>query len=243
MRMKILLKRASALLLFMVFLGAAFAQEGWKTVQSGAIGKDLNAVYFVDQKRGWVAGDDGFVGYTSDGGATWAQQAVATKDSINDIYFRNKDNGYLLAGSSIFQTDNGGHIWTEIRRYFASDFGETWSEQLSNTKATLYHVDFRNEREGWTVGERGTILRTIDGGLTWILVETTARGTLLSVAFPDGNNGWIVGRSGVILRSGDGGRTWIQQESKTKQNLYALFIDKKMGWTVGGKGTILQYER
>src|SRR5205085_3205549 len=325
MRMKILLKTAIALLLFMVFVGAAFEQEGWKTIQSGAIGKDLNAVYFVDQKRGWVAGDDGFVGYTSDGGATWAQQAVATKDSINDIYFRNKDNGYLLAGSSIFQTDNGGHIWTEIRRYFASDFGgsvpelysirfsgkkrgwvvgsisskdvvvdslviytndggkswqrqkvptkqelihvafadekrgwivgvggtilhtddggETWAEQLSKTKATLYHVDFRNEREGWAVGERATILRTTDGGMTWLAVETQFRNTLLSVRFPDENAGWIVGRGGVILRSDDGGKSWVQQESRTKQNLYALFIDKKKGWAVGGSGIILQYER
>src|SRR5438270_2575917 len=128
---KILLERASAPLLFMVFVGAAFAQEGWKTVQSTATGKDLNAVYFVDQKHGWVAGDDGFVSYTSDGGATWAQQAVATKDSINDIYFRNKDNGFLLAGSSIFQTDNGGRVWTEVRRYFASDFGGAQPELSS----------------------------------------------------------------------------------------------------------------
>ena len=80
---KIPLKRAGALLLFMTLASVAFAQEGWKTVQSTATGKDLNAVYFVDQKHGWVAGDDGFVSYTSDGGATWAQQAVATKDSIN----------------------------------------------------------------------------------------------------------------------------------------------------------------
>ncbi|MDQ3820876.1 MAG: YCF48-related protein [Acidobacteriota bacterium] len=321
----ILSKRASAPFLFMFLAVAVFAQDGWKTVQGGTTEKDLNAVYFVDQKRGWVGGDGGFVSHTADGGATWAQQAVDTKDSINDIYFRNKDNGYLLAGSSIFQTDNGGRVWTEIRRYFASDFGgaqpelysvrfsgkkrgwvvgsisskdvvvdslviytddggkswqrqrvptkqelihvdfadekrgwivgvggtilhtadggETWAEQLSNTKATLYHVDFRNEHEGWVVGERGTILRTTDGGLTWIQVETAARGTLLSVAFPDGDNGWIVGRGGVILRSGDGGRTWVQQESSTKQNLYALYIDKKAGWSVGGKGTILRYER
>jgi photosystem II stability/assembly factor-like uncharacterized protein len=55
--------------------------------------------------------------------------------------------------------------------------------------------------------------------------------------------GWIAGRGGVILRSGDGGRTWIQQETRTKQNLYALFVDKKNGWAVGANGTILQYER
>ena len=299
--------------------------DGWVAAQSGAGGKDLNAVYFADSRRGWVAGDNGFVSHTIDGGLTWTQQSVETKDAINDIYFRNKEDGYLLAGNSIFQTDDGGQTWREIRRYFATDFGgaqpelysvrfsgtkrgwvvgsisadervvdslviytddagkswqrqrvptkqelihvdfadekrgwivgvggtilhtedggETWAEQLSNTKATLYHVDFRNERVGWAVGERATILRTTDGGLTWLAVEVKVRATFLSVEFPDEKAGWVVGRGGVILRSDDGGRTWVQQASQTKQNLYALYMDKKMGCAVGGNGIILQYAR
>jgi hypothetical protein len=35
----------------------------------------------------------------------------------------------------------------------------------------------------------------------------------------------------------------VRQESHTKENLYALFVDKKNGWAVGGGGTLLQYER
>lgn len=322
---KSLLQKAGALLLLIISMSVAQAQEGWVSVKGGATGKDLNAVYFADSKRGWVAGDSGFVSRTTDGGLTWAEQTVATRDAINDIYFRNKDDGYLLAGNSVFQTDDGGVTWHEIRRYFASDFGgaipelysvrfsgkkrgwvvgsisnndvvvdslviytddsgkswqrqrmptkqelihvdfadekrgwivgaggtilhtedggETWAEQQSGTRATLYHVDFRNERTGWAVGERATILRTTDGGTTWLPVEAIVRGTLLSVQFPDENAGWIVGRGGVILRSDDAGRTWLQQETRTKQNLYALFIDKKKGWAVGSNGTILQYER
>jgi photosystem II stability/assembly factor-like uncharacterized protein len=320
-----LLQKTCVLLLLIISAGVTQAQQGWVTVQGSGGGKDLNAVYFADSKRGWVAGDGGFVSRTTDGGLTWTRQSVETKDAINDIYFRNKDNGYLLAGNSIFQTDDGGETWHELRRYFASDFGgalpelysvrfsgkkrgwvvgsisnndvvvdslvvytddggkswqrqrvptrqelihvdfadekrgwivgaggtilhtddggETWAEQPSGTRATLYHVDFRNERMGWAVGERATILRTTDGGLNWLPVEVTARSTLLSVQFPDENVGWSVGRGGVILRSDDGGRTWIQQESKTKQPLYALFIDKKRGWAVGGGGLILEYER
>jgi photosystem II stability/assembly factor-like uncharacterized protein len=324
--MKALLRRACPVLLLMVSASGAAAQDGWVAVKSsGGTGKDLNAVYFADSKRGWVAGDGGFVSRTLDGGATWAQQSVGTDDAINDIYFRNKEDGYLLAGNSIFQTEDGGQTWQEIRRYFATDFGgaqpelysvrfsgkkrgwvvgsisradvvidslviytddggkswqrqrvptkqelihvdfadekrgwivgvggtilhtedggETWTEQLSKTKATLYHVDFRNERVGWAVGERATILRTSDGGLNWQQVETTVRATFLSVEFPEEKAGWLVGRGGIILRSDDGGRTWIQQTSMTKQNLYALYMDKKMGWAVGGNGIILQYAR
>jgi photosystem II stability/assembly factor-like uncharacterized protein len=70
-----------------------------------------------------------------------------------------------------------------------------------------------------------------------------ARSTLLSVQFVSEDDGWIVGRGGTILRSSDRGKTWLEQESGTKQNLYALFVDKKLGWAVGSRGLILKYQR
>jgi photosystem II stability/assembly factor-like uncharacterized protein len=66
---------------------------------------------------------------------------------------------------------------------------------------------------------------------------------LLSVQFVNGEEGWVVGRSGTILRSDDGGLSWIQQENKTRQNIYALSFNKKVGWAVGGDGMVLRYER
>ncbi|MGB9181314.1 MAG: YCF48-related protein [Pyrinomonadaceae bacterium] len=307
------------------------AQLGWSGARYGEEGKDLNAVYFADNKRGWIGGDGGYLSRTIDGGHSWSPQTVGTTDAINDIYFRNKDEGYLLAGDAIFNTRDGGQQWRELRRFAAQDFdgaspelysvrfsskkkgwvvgslskpqgrtkemvvvdslvfytddggaswqrqpvptknelihldfvsekrgwivgtagtilhtedgGDTWRAQQAGTGATLYHVDFQNEDLGWIVGERGTILRTMDGGHTWTPVRAPLRATLLSVQFVDDNQGWIVGRGGTILRSDDGGRTWIQQESKTKQNLYALYMNKKFGWSVGGDGMVLQYER
>jgi hypothetical protein len=35
----------------------------------------------------------------------------------------------------------------------------------------------------------------------------------------------------------------VQQESNTRQHLYALFFDKKVGFAVGGDGLVLRYER
>jgi photosystem II stability/assembly factor-like uncharacterized protein len=314
-----------ALLLIVASTGVALAVEGWEAARRGPAGKDLNAVYFADAKRGWIAGDDGFLSRTEDGGRSWSPQAVGTTDAINDIYFRNKEDGYLLAGNRIFNTSDSGRAWREVRRFLPRDFddalpelysvrfsgkkrgwvvgsvsrrdtvvdslliytddggtswlrrrvptrrelihldfvsdkrgwvvgasgtilhtedgGETWAEQHSGTTATLYHIDFRNERVGWAVGEHGTVLRTTDSGETWFPVTVSVRSTLLSVQFTGEDEGWIVGRGGVILRSGDGGQTWVRQESKTTQNLYALFVDKKNGWAVGGDGIVLQYIR
>ena len=309
-----------------VFATIAFAQSGWMSTRLSSSGRDLNAVYFSDGKRGWVGGDSGFLSHTEDGGATWVERRIdAKQQAINDIYFVSSDRGFVLAGNTIFSTNDSGHTWQEAHTFSASDFqgaapelyslrfdgkkrgwvvgsisrgdnivgsilaitrdggatwqmqdartkqelihidfiddkrgwivgadgailhtnnsGESWVRQESQTNVTLFHVDFRNEKQGLAVGERGTILATIDGGASWKKVDSPAKGTLLSVEFVSEDESWIVGRSGVILRSGDGGRSWIEQESGTKKPLYALFMNKKNGWAVGGDGTLLSYKR
>ena len=315
----------AVLLLITGLANVSPGQQGWVAAQRGMAGRDLNTVYFADSKRGWIAGDDGYVSYTADGGRSWAKQTLDTTDAVNDIYFRNKEVGYLLAGNRIFKTDDSGRTWRAARSFLPKDFegampelysvrfpgkkkgwvigslsrgdtvvdsfllftndegaswvrktvptheelihldfiddkrgwivgasgtilytedtGETWTIQRSGVSVTLYHVDFRNNEKGWVVGERGTILRTVDGGAIWQKIPVPVRNTLLSVQFVDDDNGWIVGRGGVILRSSDSGLTWIRQDSKTDQNLYALFMEKKYGWAVGGDGIVLQYER
>jgi len=54
----------------------------------------------------------------------------------------------------------------------------------------------------------------------------------LSVKFVDDNSGWAIGRNGTILRTDDAGLNWVEQESGTKQNLYGLYLVKKIGWAV-----------
>ena len=316
---------ASAIATLLVAVIGQAQNQGWTAKNVGLGGRDLNAVYFLDSKRGWIGGDGGLLAVTEDGGVTWVQQPLGTDHGINDVYFVGKDTGFALAGGSIFSTEDGGHSWHESHKFAASEFagadpelyslrfngkkrawvvgsasrgdvivnsllaitrdggtswfilraltqqelihidfvdekrgwivgaggailhtndaGESWAKQNSDTTVTLFHVDFRNERQGLAVGERGTILRTDDGGRVWTKVTAPTRSTLLSVQFVSEDEAWIVGRGGVILRSGNGGLTWIEQESSTKQNLFALFINKKNGWAVGSNGLILKYER
>ncbi|HEX8922068.1 MAG TPA: YCF48-related protein, partial [Pyrinomonadaceae bacterium] len=236
-----LLRKTGIIVLFLISTGVALAQDGWVAVQSSAAGKDLNAVYFADSKRGWVAGDGGFVSRTIDGGLTWTQQTVATKDAINHIYFRNKDNGYLLAGNSIFQTEDGGQTWQEIRRYFASDFGGAQPE--------LYSVRFSGKKRGWVVGSisrddvvvDSLVIYTDDAGKSWQRQRVPTKQELIHVDFADEKRGWIVGVGGTIMHTEDGGETWTEQLSMTKATLYHVdFRNERVGWAVGERATILR---
>src|ERR1044072_647893 len=314
---------SAALVVFLALAGSARAQ-GWVPFKINTGGNDLNSVYFLDSKRGWVGGDGGNLSYTQDGGKTWTRQPVGTKSAINDIYFRDKEAGFLLAGNSIFvtrdgthwsqnriflpeefegadvelysvrfsskkkgwvvgsiskrevvvdsilvYTDDGGDSWRRQRApsrlelihidfvsdkrgwivgdggtiLFTRDAGQRWAQQKTGVADTLYPIAVRNDKDGWAVGEKGVLLRTTDGGDTWSIVPTNVNVTLLSVQFLNDDEGWAIGRGGTILRSGDQGRSWTQQSSTTKQNLYSLHFNKKIGWAVGGEGIILRYER
>lgn len=231
-----------ACVFLLTFLAAAgFAQTGWTGVRHGQPGKDLNAVFFADTKRGWIAGDDGFMSYTTDGGRTWTPQSIETKDAVNDVYFRSKEDGYVVAGNSIFSTDNGGRTWREVRRYFASDFGGALPE--------LYSVRFSGKKKGWVVGSisrddvvvDSLVLYTNDAGTSWQRLRMPTREELIHVDFVSEKRGWIVGDGGTILHTADGGETWTEQRAGLKATLYHVdFRNDRVGWIVGKQGAILR---
>lgn len=83
-----------------------------------------------------------------------------------------------------------------------------WVAQSSGTDASLNSVFFTDSNTGYAVGERGTILKTTDGGTNWIQQVSGTTERLNSVYFTYAQTGYAVG-SGVILKTTDSGATWI----------------------------------
>lgn len=214
---------------------------GWKGTRHGAAGKDLNTVYFSDTKRGWMAGDDGLVFRTEDSGRTWIEQPIGTNEQINDLYFRDRQDGYLVAGTGILVTDDSGRTWREARSFRPADFGGGVPE--------LYSVRFASRKKGWIVGSvsrrdvvtDSLVLLTEDAGATWRPQPMPSRDELIHLDFANEKRGWIVGDKGTILTTTDGGANWSRQRVGTNATLYHVdFVDDERGWAVGERGTILR---
>ena len=107
---------------WLALVTSASAQGGWVPYKINTGGNDLNTVYFLDSKRGWVGGDSGFLSRTDDGGQNWTRQVVATTAAINDIYFRDKEAGFLIAGNTIFVTRDNGSTWSQSRIFSPEEF-------------------------------------------------------------------------------------------------------------------------
>lgn len=224
-------------------VSVSLAQSGWNIIKrEGA--EDLVSVYFTSSDKGWVGGDSGFLAMTTDGGKNWTKQTLNGTDNVNEIYFRNDDNGYVLAGHRIYLTKDAGKTWRENTVINKNDYRNLTPEFLS--------IRFSDKKRGWIVGSLSNqreevvdslVLQTVDGGETWSRIIVPSKQELYHLDFTSNDIGWIVGNKGLIINTRDGGQTWQLQSSGTSVSLYNVdFRDSDNGIAVGGGGTILRTE-
>ncbi|MCP4899068.1 MAG: hypothetical protein GY906_19035 [bacterium] len=90
------------------------------------------------------------------------------------------------------------------------------------------------------VGERGHILKSIDGGASWQQATVPTRATLTGVHFHDADLGWVVGHDSVILRTTDGGASWERVHWAPEDEepfLDVWFSDAENGVAIGAYGS------
>ncbi|NOT47588.1 MAG: hypothetical protein HOP17_07535 [Acidobacteria bacterium] len=221
----------------------AFGQ-GWK-LHSTEIEGDLVTIYFTSATKGFVAGDNGYLASTGDGGKTWQKYPLNTTENINEIYFRNDNNGYLVAGRKLFITSDGGSSWRETVIFRAANFKDGIPEFLS--------IRFADKKLGLAIGSvlnrkgdavlDSLVMRTDDGGETWRRIIVPSRTELFHLDFNGSSHGWIVGDKGLVLHTTNGGISWETQKSGVVRALFNVdFRDDDFGFAVGGGGTILRTE-
>jgi hypothetical protein len=59
--------------------------------------RGLHDLFFVDDKRGWIAGDDGLIFWTGDGGTTWKKLNEAAGLNIKAIRVQSNELGWAAA--------------------------------------------------------------------------------------------------------------------------------------------------
>ena len=244
--------KKTSLFIFAILLAVQItgAQTNWKVNRASGSG-DLVTVYFTSAEKGWIAGDSGYLAWTTDGGRNWTKQDIGTTEIINEIYFRNDDNGYLVAGKKMFITRDGGRSWRETQIYRTGEFGKNSPDFLS--------IRFADKKRGIVIGSvlnrdgkvvDSLVMRTEDGGETWQRVLVPSKKELYHLDFVGSSRCWIAGDEGLILFSDNGGASFRTQKSNLRPNaegklpdLYNVdFRDENEGYIVGSKGTILRTE-
>src|SRR5205814_3915756 len=184
----------------------AFASP-WTRQPSGTMAW-LHAVYFLDRDCRWVAGSNGTLLTTIDGGTIWKKLSTLTKDTLQDVYFADKKVGWLIAtrdiltletnepASYLLKTEDGGMNWRPV----------VLSNSDPNTR--LVRLVFADPQHGWAFGETGVVFGTSDGGAHWMRQTAATKHLLLGGAFADEAHGCLVGAGGTIIHTSDSGLNW-----------------------------------
>ncbi len=203
---------------------------GWKTQTSG-LSNNLYAVYATDSVQVWVAGENGAMARTVNGGASWEPRLLATTNDIYDLDFYNHTTGWLVGQQN---DDKGLNMKT-------GSGGISWTAWPTSSTKTLYANSMATDLIGWNVGKLGVIEKTSNGGGTWTTQYSSADKTFRDVIFVDEHTGWVAGDGGVILKTGDGGKTWTAQNSGVTVSIRGIHFDNiMMGWAVTSDGRVLQ---
>ncbi|MBS0291533.1 MAG: hypothetical protein JSS01_03280 [Proteobacteria bacterium] len=194
--------------------GAGFALTG---------GMRALAVLAQDASNVWIAGEDGVLLVTSNGGGAWT---VANTGSTRHL------RALARAGATGWAVGDGGSILC------SGDSGATWAAQASGTLQTLRGVAAFDAQHAWAVGDGGLALASVDGGVTWT-PHATGVARLYAVAFTSAQNGLAVGQGGAIVRSTDGGQSWAAVASGTQATLRAVVLNGAQALAAGDGGTVL----
>jgi photosystem II stability/assembly factor-like uncharacterized protein len=214
----------------------------WGKIDIG-LRTSLNKVIFIG-RQGWIVGNDGVLLHSSDGGEIWAKKDLGDKFArlaLTDIAFATEKRGFIVAEmGEILKTVDGGSTWESV----PTNWLDTMPEELTGKgiyALNLYDIFFLDDKEGWIVGDWGTVMHTTDSGEQWSILRMGLFPHLFAASFRDSQVGCAVGQNGTFLITCDGGVSWNSQPAlDIEDSLFKVILRDKFGVAVGEQGLVLQ---
>ena len=171
--------------------GAFRSDDGgrtWKTL-GNTPANDYSAIFFLNDRQGWLAGDHGRIASTTDGGRTWKAEELPGGARFTKVQFLSPQIGWLLP------RNGHGPVAT-------TDGGKSWKSQYAGVAPgrTILDMSFLDAKNGYllnAVDHGTTVLYTDSGGANWRLLGTL-KPNCAALSFPVEDEGWVVGAKGYI---------------------------------------------
>ena len=170
--------------------------------------KTFATIYFLNENNGYIAGYDGSMYKTNDGGNSWTAQNTNTTLPIYSIYFLNNNEGFAVGGES--GCGETGCVPKGAIIIHTKDGGQTWDQSsvTPSKKIELKSICFTSDSIGFTVGD-GLILSTRNRGANWQETKiSNLGGIMMDVKFINDKKGLIACTFGKLLKTIDGGINW-----------------------------------
>jgi photosystem II stability/assembly factor-like uncharacterized protein len=197
--------------LFYTTDGGTSWQEGAadEMVALGGVWSQAAYISFGDADHAWVAGFNGQMWRTADGGRTWRKQTTNTLAHFNSVSAVSADEAWAAAFGEGFSDIVSGLVQASVLLHTA-DGGATWQPAIRASAYGVFHqVDFADQQRGW------------------LMVTPCFPGQRTQDCAPFGQS--FAGTK--LLRTEDGGRTWDERPLPVPASR-----PERMQWFAGGRG-------
>ena len=166
-------------------------------------------VFFVDSLTAWSVNGYSTVLKSTNGGYDFEEQTTGITGSFNDIYFVDKNNGWIV-GDTIIHTTDGGLNWIPQSNPLA--------EKLTNIKAFNNSIAIAYNQTN--------IIKTNDAGNHWNIYNIPKN--LISISTSDTSSIWGI-TADSIYKTTNSGLIWTAiANPDTQNNLFLISFYNKM---------------
>lgn len=197
----------------------------WHT-QIDGLSNLIYAADMYDADNYVCTGDEGLICRTSNAGINWSQQYTATRFSINSVAYSDAGN-VLSVGfqGEILKSSNSGINWYSLSK--------------SASYEDINGLDYVDMNTGYFCGNKGTILKTTNGGNDFTIQNSITTKNLFSVSMLNDNFGFVCGDSGIILKTTNGGLNWLMQSISTSKQISSVYTVSSANACAAGKDGLI----
>jgi photosystem II stability/assembly factor-like uncharacterized protein len=168
---------------------------------------------------------------TDDGGATWTT-TPAFRPDLYQLCFLDSLNGFVtVANNYAYASTDGGKTFSQ----------GTWTPPIIGDAASR---DFAwvSLNTIYSVGNRGAIVKSVDGGQSWQQYPGFSFiNGLNAMTCIDSNNCFSCGEDGKVVKTSNGGQSWQDLMITLNNDLYAIcFLNKEIGFAGGQNGVLIR---
>lgn len=201
----------------------------FNTVSSPAItaGTKLSAMCMTSNEKIYAVGDNGVIRRSSDSGQTWEVVTSPVAVDLTSIIIKGKTGFITGKSGTILKSDDvfaGSPNWTNLQ----APGNQSWVKYITHLDPppALNSVYFHDLTTGYVAGDKGIVLKTMNGGNSWQQMPITGADSLKYITFSSNGDGAIFGSNTTSLT--------VQDEN---DNTSTRFYYDRLGRLVASQNT------
>lgn len=176
---------------------------------------------------------------TKNGGKSWQSISTPFRIKVSDLYFVNKNVGYVITKSEgVYKTTDGGEHWVKVLGNLVHYY---YNATYENPFKSLIFFDERNGLVYDNTGTSDIVAKTKDGGKSWDIISLsypqniagkypTIFNSLERIIFPTLSDTGFAVNNGELYRSTDEGDSWNKIYVSSSNYLNIVFTSSNVGY-------------